>query len=403
MISGFFAYCMWKQVITLMQVTEGLTCKRICWYQLLGGITLSIIHPVLAAMAWTDLSALRDALPALVSAPNATNSMSQTTWQATKFDLKLDVLLWNIHGQTYAGMATARRMLVQEVVMESSPDVLLLQEVAAECTVTKFIARCKPRRSYGYWYSTTKTEAYIVYDLQCLSVVSPINIPGVIGNIHLLGIPSPPTTRGHTSPSQTTPSQKYYSNHTCAIRVQHRATRKELVLMSFHNASTRTLGPKANVVSCAKGFLQLVCMVHRQERVPVIAGGDFNCDRSDLLDHARALGCELPDYVTSERRRSSDKIDFYVIKSSSPLRRSVEVFEALPLADPTSVSAHYHPLGHNRIRYLIDNAPDIDSQGRKLDYTNCTNHDPILNTVCSENFHHWGVVPPSPSHMQFKV
>ncbi len=332
-----------------------------------------------------DLSALRDALPAVDSAPNATNSRSQTTPQATESDLKL--LLWNIHDKSYAGMTDARRMLVQEVVRKCSPDVLLLQEVVAgKSRVSAFTARCEPTRRYDYRCSTQnpqKTEAYIIYDLQCFPKASIINIREVIGNENLLGTASPPRTRGQTSPSQTTPSQEYYSGHTCAIRVQHRATGKELVLMSFHNASTRTLSSQAKVISCAKGFLQLMCMVHRQERVPVMAGGDFNCDRSDLLDHARALGCELPDYETSERRRSSDKIDFYVIKSSSPLHGSVEVFEALPLADPTSATAHDHPLGHGSIRYLVDNAPD--SHGSKLQwnhYTDCTNHDPTIYTVC---------------------
>ncbi len=186
-------------------------------------------------------------------------------------------------------------------------------------------------------------------------------------------------TAGHTSPDQ-----QYYSDRACAIRVHHHGTGKELVLMSFHNASTRTGGRKSNIISYAKGFLKLVCMVHYNEGVPVIAGGDFNCDCSDLLAYAQQLHCELPDYTPSKRRTSSEKIDLYIIKSSSPVTSSVEVFKALPLADPTSATAHTHPLGHDCIRYLVDNAPVKRGTGEKLrlyDYTKCTNHNPTLSTV----------------------
>ena len=343
-----------------------------------------------------DLSTLSEALATVSSSLNSTDSShrhqeeeyprlqtpsrSQTAPHTT-IDLK--ILLWNIHGDSSAGMADARRMLVQEVVRESNPDVLLLQEVEAQRTVTNFVAKCQPRRRYAHHRSAKHTEAYIVYDSQCFGLVSSIDLLGIIGDTKLLSAGAAPSTRtrGHTSPDQ-----EYYDGRSCAIRLRHRGTGKELVLMSFHNASTRTAGRKPNIISYAKGFLTLVCMVHKHEGVPVIAGGDFNCDRSDLLAHARELHCELPDYAASGRRTSSEKIDLYVLKSSSSDLNStvVEVLEVLPLTDPTSATAHPHPLGRDCIKYLVENAPVKRSTGEKLrryDYTKTTNHDPTLSTV----------------------
>ena len=336
-----------------------------------------------------DLSTLSEALQAVYASLTSTNPprhqehedrhLSTPGRSQAALDLKL--LLWNIHGNSSAGMADARRLLVQEVVRECNPDVLLLQEVEAQKSVANFAAKCQPRRRYAYHRSAKHTEAYIVYDSQCFRFVSSIDISGVIGDAKLLsdGAAPPTRTRGHASPDQD-----YYNNRACAIRVHHHGTGKELVLMSFHNASTRTGGKKTNIISYAKGFLTLVCMVHEREGVPVIAGGDFNCNRSDLVGHALQLHCELPDYTPSERRTSSEKIDLYVTKSSSSVNSRVEVFEALPLADPTSATAHAHPLGRDCIRHLVDNAPVKRSTGEKLrryDYTKCTNHDPTLSTV----------------------
>lgn len=328
-----------------------------------------------------DLSTLSEALKTTNPRQQEDKDHRRPTPSQPKeaLELKIHVLLWNIHGDSSAGMADARRLLVQEVVSECNADVLLLQEVEAHKSVAYFTDKCQPRRRYNYHRSAKHTEAYIVYDSQCFRLVSRIDISGVIGDAKLLGATPPARTRGHTSPDQV-----YYSDRACAIRVHHHRTGKEIVLMSFHNASTRTGGRKANVISYAKGFLTLVCMVHEREGVPVIAGGDFNCNRSDLLSHAQHLHCELPDYDPSERRTSSEKIDLYIIKSSSSVGSKAEVFEALPLADPTSATAHAHPLGRDRIRYLVDNAPVKKNTGEKLQrhhYTKCTNHDPTLGTV----------------------
>ena len=289
--------------------------------------------------------------------------------------IEIKVLLWNIHGNSSEGMAAARKILVGEVVRKCNPHILLLQEVEARRTVEHIRAESK-LSSYSFYHSHKPTEAYIVYDTRCFEFVKRIELPSVIGDAKLLPGGVATRTGGNAS-------QDFYNSRSCAIRLRHCHTRKELVLMSFHNASSRTGGRKPNIVSYAKGFLDLVCLVHRHEGVPVIAGGDFNCDRSALLEYARGLRCELPDYDKSKRRKLCEKIDFYVLKSSMSINSTVEVYEALPLADPTSASAHDHPMGRESIRYLVENAP-VRRSGRRItrnDYTNTTNHDSTLNTV----------------------
>ena len=300
-----------------------------------------------------------------------TSSKSQTSH--TTIELKL--LLWNIHGDTSAGMADARQMLVQKVYHECNPDIFLLQEVI---TASKWLP--KPSKNYPFCHSALKTEAYVVYVSPLFDSVMEIDIPAIIGKERLLSDEAAPSTR---SAEHSSADQKFYNNHSCAIRLRHRTTGKELILMSFHNVSNRTGGHK-NVISCAKGFITLVCLVHEHEKVPVIAGGDFNCDRSDLQDYAKAKDCELPGYYSSERRRLNDTIDLYVLKSSSSIRSTVKVFEALPLVDHTSAEAHAHPLGRETIQHLVENAPVNKNTNKKLtmdDYTRTTNHDPTLCTI----------------------
>ena len=289
--------------------------------------------------------------------------------------IEMKVLLWNIHGNSSEGMAAARKILVGEVVRKCNPHILLLQEVEARRTVEHIRDECQ-LSSYSFYRSKKPTEAYIVYDKHCFEFVKQLDLPSIIGDAKLL--PDGVATRKGGNASQD-----FYNGRSCAIRLRHCHTRKELVLMSFHNASGRTGGPKPNIISYAKGFLDLVCMVHHHEGVPVIAGGDFNCDRPALLEYARALRCELPDYDKSKRRKLREKIDLYVLKGSMSINSTVEVYEALPLADPTSVKAHDHPLGRGSIRYLVENAP-VRRSGQRFtrdDYTNTTNHDPTLNTV----------------------
>jgi len=332
--------------------------------------------------------------------------------ETSPLTVELKLLLWNIHGDTSAGMAAAREMLVQKVYSQCNPNIFLLQEVVSP-------SKCLPKQIERYSFrhcAVRASEACIGYDLRLFDNPRKINIQEVIGNKRLLSGKTALSTRSNGP----TPDQVFYSDRSCAIRLRHRPTGKELVLMSFHNASTRTGGGKDDVISSAQGFIKLVCLVYEHEKVPVIAGGDFNCNRSDLQDHAKEMGCELPDYESSERRRSKEKIDLYVIKSSRTGGKKddisyakgfinlvylvhpviagdfnpcavksspedscrVDVFEVLPLVDPTSKDADTHPLGRESIRYLVENAPVNKTTKEKLtwqDYTRVTNHDP---TIC---------------------
>ena len=248
-----------------------------------------------------DLSAMQEALDEdyhkLANSPmqDVYNDSMQTEDCVYENVIELKVLLWNIHGNSSEGMAAARRSLVGEVVRKCNPDILLLQEVEARRTVEHIRTECQ-LTSFSFYHSDKSTEAYIVYDKHCFDFVKLIDLPSIIGDAKLLPDGVATRTGGNAS-------QDFYNDRSCAIRLRHCHTRKELVLMSFHNASGRTGGPKPNIISYAKGFLDLVCMVHDHEGIPVISGSDFNCDRSALLEYARALRCDLPDYDKSERRR----------------------------------------------------------------------------------------------------
>ena len=295
--------------------------------------------------------------------------------------VSLNILLWNIHGSTRAGMASARTMLLNQVAKKSDPDVLLFQEIAAECTITKLITYANENMQREYYYEKIGSEAAIIYDAKIVELLSSINIEAIIGHENLLS--------GESSPRQTTrrqersPDQEYYGSRACAIRLRHIQTGIEFVVISFHNASTRTGGTKEKIISNAKGFLKLVCLVETEMNLPVVAGGDFNCDRSKLLHVAEENRLGIPDYDSSDRRIGKEKIDLFIIKDSTTSQISVEsseveVYEALPLVDHTSAEADMHFLGKRILRYLKDEAP-VKRDGEQFtleDYSDVTNHDP---------------------------
>ena len=326
----------------------------------------------------------------------------------------LNILLWNIHGSTSEGMASARTMLLKAVVKKSNPDVLLLQEVVAESTITKLITYANENMQREYDYKKIQSEAAVIYDTKIVMLVSSINIEAVIGHEKIFS--------GESSPSQTTrrqersPDQEYYGSRACAIKLRHIQTGIEFVVVSFHNASTRRGGKKENIISYAKGFLKLVCLLETRENLPAVAGGDFNCDRSKLLLVAEENRLGIPDYDSSDRRKGKEKIDLFIIKDPStsvsessktgvyvvlshaeakqflqylqdkPSTTSqisvelsqVEVHEALPLVDHTSAEADMHFLGKGTLRYLKDKAP-VKKSGERFtleEYSDVTNHDP---------------------------
>ena len=320
-----------------------------------------------------DLDDMKQSLPSL--SRSGTSRAAQKEAKAS-----LNILLWNIHGSSREGMASARTILLNEVVKQSDPDVLLFQEVKAGRTITKLItyARENMGREYHCKKAGSADEAAIIYDTKIVELVSSINIEAIIGHENLLS--------GESSPRQTTrrqkrsPDQEYYGSRACAIRLQHIQTGIEFVVISFHNASTRTGGTKEKIISNAKGFLKLVCLIKAKENLPVIAGGDFNCDRSKLLHVAEE---RIPDYVSSDRRIGKEKIDLFIIKDSTTSQISVEtteveVYEVLPLVDHTSAEADMHFLGKHILRYLKDEAP-VKRDGEPFtlkDYSDVTNHDP---------------------------
>jgi len=127
--------------------------------------------------------------------------------------VSLKLLLWNIHGDTSAGMAAAREMLVQKVYNQCKADIFLLQEVVTP-------SKCLPTGNYYCQKSKLLTEACILCDAQFF-VSQEVNIQGIIGNRRLLSDEAAPSTR---TAGGISVDQSFYNNHSCAIRLRHRST-----------------------------------------------------------------------------------------------------------------------------------------------------------------------------------
>ncbi len=323
-------------------------------------------------MAVSDWGEVREALPA----PPVVSTRIEHQQQPAS----LSILLWNINGKSGAGMTAARKMLVGKVVERRNPDVMLFQEIdAAQTTISEL-----PRM---YTYAVYKSgrqrpiEAAIIINTNVVTFVASINLEDVIGDKKLFS----PESMDRSTRQVQNPDGAYYHERACAIRLRHITTGMEFVVMSFHNASTRTGGKKSEVVKKAIGFQKLVGLVQEGQKVPVISGGDFNCKFDRVGDSFK-----VPLYASSVRRRNKDQIDLFVIKDSTSISvtSEVEVHEALPLVDPYSASeAEVHFLGKYMLRYLVENAPVKTTgpeKGTKVtreEYNSAMDHDPTCNTV----------------------
>lgn len=322
-------------------------------------------------MAEFHMKDVKAALENASKQPSMTNKTAQS-----KKTPPIQILLWNIHDSSLTGMAGARQMLLRKVLEQASPEIILLQEIKTDKIIEAVQGHSPPGRMYDNCKSQDKSEARIMYDQNCFEFCSIVDIEQTIGNSKLTKIaPSDRSSRQVQSGEK-----RLYKDRVCAIKLRSKQTSKEFVLMSFHNISKRS-APRVVVESYAQGFIRLVSLVHTAEKIPVIAGADFNCDRSKLTSTAATEECKIPDYTSSVRRRTDEKIDLYVIKGINIY--DVHVFEVLPLADHTDASAGTHPLSIGALRELVDKAP-IKKDGKqvtRLEYNAVSNHDPILSTL----------------------
>ena len=316
-----------------------------------------------------DLRGLEKALPPI-------SSTRQPPSVAPPQELQLKALLWNINGDTSEGMAEARRMLVGEVVKKVNADLLLLQEISAMKTVSHIGDVSLPQRRYVCHLllkNRSVHEAGIMYDTNMFEYVTQIDISTLTGSNDLSGLM---THRGSRSgDARLTRDQEFYSSRTIAVRLRSKSTRREFIAVSFHNS-------KSDAAPNTVGFLRLVDLIFEQEKAPVIIGGDFNCDYTGVYNG----NYHIPKYTSSRRRRSNKTIDFFMVRPPT-VECTVEVFEALPLEDPTSATADIHPLGKPLLRRLTDDAPMRKKEGRRMvwqEFNKVTNHDPTVGTLAIE-------------------
>ena len=328
-----------------------------------------------------DLSELKEALP------GTQKKTSKVSEPPSEPPIKL--LLWNIHGSTSTGMAKARRLLLQQVGKKTDPDIILLQEIETAITVTEF--QCSAQRTYAYKYSgrksepgikksergIKKSEAGILYDDNLFDFLSEVDLANILKGTTLVDV----EVRNLRLRRAARPPDSLYIDRICAIRLRSRESRNDFVVMSFHNINS------IDKELYAKGFIELVSLVQKEENVPVVAGADFNVALSVLTTTASDHECIMPDYESSERRISNNKIDLYVIKgTSSESEIEVGVFEALPLVDYNDrLEADSHVLGYDGLKHLTDNAPVKKTREKVTykEYNDVTNHDPTLCTITS--------------------
>ena len=210
----------------------------------------------------------------------------------------IEVLSWNIHGSSEAGMAGARKSILKSVIGDVDPDVMLLQETkkSIDCF---FEDTGILKKDYNYEEAADKTETRVIYKNNAFEKVdpSPVDLDTVLAK-------KVPKEETKFLREGIVPERRTIKNRICVVHLRHISTKREIIFVSFHNI--RHHGGNIATKVC-----EIIASLHESNECYVIAGVDFNCviSENELV--------QVPPYTTTPRRKDNEKVDYYILSNST--------------------------------------------------------------------------------------
>ena len=233
--------------------------------------------------------------------------------------------MWNIHG---SGGIEPRRLVVEGVVKELDPDVILLQEVKSNPLIDeikKGVTAGKEDKAQVYENITAgkKDEAQILYKKIKFQRSLPTEERAVLERtIEVVAQENRMITRNW---------KQTFKERTSIVRLTTKGY--DLVFLSFHNVNSGL----SQLYSTQ--FCQIVSQISKTTQCIVIAGADANYK----LPFGKYQGCTVLKYVATERRKK--EIDHFILAAPRAAPRGTYQIkvEALNFVD-TKDGQKLHPL-----------------------------------------------------------
>ena len=291
------------------------------------------------------------------------------TASANTSPVPVKVMLWNIHGDSSAGLSGIRNELVPTVVHTVNPDIILLQETKTDKLVNKIIENRGLVGRYEQVQASDKTKSRILYAAR--------NYTEIPQNTRIF--PQQSERKTHTLETVLRTSMvprdrqrrlnhtivqnatKIFEDNLSIVGLRHRELPESpiVIFLSFQNFYKFRCAVKMQI---AQEFCQLVSKIQELTGCVVVGGGGLNYQPDNSFEFG------VTDYEPTERRRSRKKLDYFVIApQDSAEEDSVEALNFIS----TEQGEILHPLMSTLLRPLPNgDVPDI--------YNKALRHDPLV-------------------------
>ena len=150
--------------------------------------------------------------------------------------LTLTMLSWNINGSGRAGMAEARKQILESVISYVDPDVMILHETIK--SIDGFFEDTGiHQKDYNYMEAANEQEARVIYRKSAFEKVdpSPMNLDTVLKEII-------PKNETRVLRSGAVPDRRTIKDRVCVVHLRHISTKRKIIFISYqdnHSKITR--------------------------------------------------------------------------------------------------------------------------------------------------------------------
>jgi endonuclease/exonuclease/phosphatase family metal-dependent hydrolase len=258
------------------------------------------------------------------------------------------ILSWNIHGDTVAGYSMLRKLLVEQVLRSTYPDIIFIQECQ---WVQPFLQIAFKVYGRYYDYQGNVKQAGIAFDSTKFKKEN-IDLDKLINKLPANSI----VERGY---------KKAIPSRTFALKLTSKKSGKSFLVVSFHGLYNR-LRDNERILSCKWFFNSVIGKLHEQYGLPIFIGGDFNCD----IMSCDCDGITILQFDPSSRRQNV--VDFLCFKSCI----TDNVKGAITSAQTIDLDIRSETFSNLQSTILKDRAIDETKYNLAMD------HDPLAAKLC---------------------
>ena len=253
--------------------------------------------------------------------------------------ISIKVLSWNINGDNSAGFSTIRSDVVTGVVLKTSPDVILLQEIQPRNTPAK-INRFTTMYSNKYYKEAVgegnkAPESQVLYDSSQYAQIGdtkklfPIDSDVAKKSLTDLLDQAKDEVFSETSDKLRQGAfedlKKVFDERISIVGLRMKVPKQEgplMIFLSFHNVyKSKGADVRARGI---EGFCKLVTKLHNLTGCVVLAGADFNQQLIKPYPYPTIL-----DYTPTPRRLKSGQIDYFILEPADCLDHHVEAWNLI--------------------------------------------------------------------------